>query len=140
MYPKADIPVYQVSIDRLSDPQNLYRIGESIKALREQNVLILGSGNVVHNLSRLDFSIEGGFPWAYEFDEYIRSNIEKREFEKVINYRNIGDSAKYAFPTPEHFYPLLYVLGASDEDDNVTIYSNSCMAGSLSMTSYVFSQ
>lgn len=138
MYPAADIPVFQMSIDELSDSQTLFEIGQRLKPLREQNVLILGSGNVVHNLSLASSSTKGGYDWAYEFDDFIRENIEKRAYENVVHYQRAGKCAEYAFFTSEHFNPLLYVLGAVDAADNVKLYNHSCIAGSLSMTSYVF--
>lgn len=140
MYPKADIPVYQISIDSLSEPKDLYEIGQKLKELRKENVLILGSGNVVHNLRYVDFSVDGGYDWAEEFDRDIKESIEKSDFESIINYKSFGECAKCSVPTPEHFYPLIYVLGAVNKDDKVEIYNNSCIAGSLSMTSYVFSE
>lgn len=140
MYPKSDIPVYQISIDSLSEPKDLYEIGQKLKELRKENVLILGSGNVVHNLRHIDFSVNGGYDWAEEFDREIKESIERGDFESIINYRNFGECAEYSVPTPEHFYPLLYVLGAVNRNDKVKIYNSSCIAGSLSMTSYVFSE
>jgi len=139
MYPNADIPVYQLSIDRYASPQELFEIGKKLRPLREENILIMGSGNIVHNLGMVDFSIEGGYEWAYDFDNYIKEKIEKRDFESILNYKSLGYIAKNSIPTTEHFNPLLYVLGATNEYDKAEIYNNSCMAGSLSMTSYVFS-
>ena len=78
MYPKADIPVYQMSIDRKATPEELFEIGKKLKTLRDSNVLILGSGNVVHNLGVLDFSMNGGFDWAYNFDNYITEKVKER--------------------------------------------------------------
>ena len=138
MYPKADIPVFQVSIDRQATAQDLFKIGKMLKPLRESGILIMGSGNVVHNLGRVDFSVEGGFAWADEFDGYIAKRVEQRDFNGIINYRNAGDAARLSVPSTEHFNPLLYVLGATDEHDEIEIYNPSCVAGSLSMTSYVF--
>jgi len=139
MYPKADIPVYQLSIDKYASPQEIFEIGKKLKSLREENVLIMGSGNIVHNLGMLDFNENGGFEWAIDFDDYIKEKIEKRDFASIINYKRLGEIAKFSIPTTEHFNPLLYVLGASNMDESVKIYNNTCMAGSLSMTSYVFS-
>jgi Uncharacterized conserved protein len=138
MYPEADIPVYELSVDRRAGAGTHFEIGQEISALREKGVLILGSGNVVHNLSRVNFEIDGGYPWAVEFDSYIRDKILKRQYGDVINYKSAGESSKSAFLTPEHFYPLLYVLGASNEEDKLTVFNNKCMGGSLSMTCYLF--
>ncbi len=139
MYPEADIPVYQISIDYQSTPQELFNIGKILKILRESNVLIMGSGNIVHNLRTLDYSMTDGYDWAYEFDDYITEKIEKRDFEGIFHYGKLGGIAGMAVPSTEHFYPLFYVLGATDPLDKIAIYNKSYIAGSLSMTSYVFS-
>ncbi|MHB8128379.1 MAG: 4,5-DOPA-extradiol-dioxygenase [Mobilitalea sp.] len=138
MYPKKDIPVFQLSIDENASPEEHYEIGKQLKSLREKGVLILGSGNVVHNLRMVNWSMEDGFDWADEFDDYTRDNILQKNNLKVVNYAKSGQSAKLAVPTTDHFYPLLYVLGASDEKDQITVYNNENMMGSLSMTSYIF--
>jgi 4,5-DOPA dioxygenase extradiol len=140
MYPDADLPVCQMSINRNLSPNELYETGKKLKSLREENVLIIGSGNVVHNLGMVDFSAHGGYGWADEFDQYIYDGIEAEDFDRVIHYQKAGKCAQYAFPTPEHFDPLLYVLGAADEKDQLSVYNYSRTLGSLSMTSYVFSE
>lgn len=139
MYPNADIPVLQLSVDISAPPDEHFRIGREIKSLRDEGVLIFASGNVVHNLSRVNWQMENrGYPWAEEFDNYIKNNIETRNFEDVINYNKSGAIADMSFTTPEHFYPLLYVLGASEKNDRLAIFNNSCTLGALSMTSYLF--
>lgn len=138
MYPDADIPVYELSIDSKASAETHFKIGQQISVLREKGVLILGSGNVVHNLSRLNFEINGGYPWAVEFDNYIKDKIIKKQYGDVIDYKTAGKSSNLAFFTPEHFYPLLYVLGASNEDDKLSIFNDTCTGGSLSMTGYLF--
>ena len=138
MYPKADIPVFQLSLDLNASRQKHFEIGQALKPLREKNVLIMGSGNVVHNLSRVNWDMDGGYPWAVEFDGYIKDRIVKKEFRDVIDYTGAGPSAQFAFRTTEHFDPLLYVLGASDASDRLTIINDSCTMGSLSMTCYLF--
>lgn len=138
MYPKADIPVIQLSIDSQASPQELFEIENKLKPLRDNNILILGSGNVVHNLRMIDFNMEGGFNWAYTFDDFVKDKIKTRDYESIIKYQELGNIAAHSIPTTEHFNPLLYILGATDSKDKVSIYNNLCMGGSLSMTSYVF--
>lgn len=139
MYPNRDIPVFQISIDATAPPEIHYKIGQELKSLRDQGVLLFGSGNIVHNLRMIDWNMkESGFNWAYEFDNYIRKNIENKNHENIINYSSLGESAKLAVPTPDHFYPLFYTLGATDTEDKISVYNNSCTMGSLSMTSYLF--
>lgn len=137
MFPKADIPVYQLSVDKNSLAKSHFMIGENIKKLREEGVLIVASGNIVHNLALIDFYDEGGFPWAKDFDEEIKKLVFSRDFEKIIDYKLLPEANK-AVPIPDHFYPLLYILGASDTNDEIEIFNYGCTMGSLSMTSYIF--
>lgn len=139
MYPEADIPVFQLSVDRNADARIHYEIGEELKNLREQGVLIFASGNVVHNLQMVNWNMEKGYPWAEEFDQYIKEKIFHKEYEDVIHYERAGKSSQLAIPTPDHFYPLLYVLGATDDSDQLTVFNESCVLGGLSMTSYILS-
>ena len=138
MYPERNIPVFQISVDAGAPPETHYQIGKELYALRERGVLILGSGNIVHNLRRVDWSMAGqGFDWAQEFDGWINEKIMKGDHREILQFREMGDVARLAVPTPDHFYPLLYTLGASDEKDTVTVYNQSCELGSLSMTEVV---
>ena len=138
MYPKADIPVLQVSVDRLAPAAEHFALGEKLRELRSQGVMILGSGDVVHNLGIIDFSRADGYDWAYEFDDSIADCIGKRDFKSVVGYGKFGRAAALAVPMPDHFYPLLYVLGAATEKDGLQVYNRACIMGSLSMTCYVF--
>jgi 4,5-DOPA dioxygenase extradiol len=138
MFPKADIPVYQLSIDRRLDAESHYKLGQELSSLRDQGVLILGSGNVVHNLAKINWELEGGYPWAEEFDAYIKAAILEGNHQKVIHYEQSGKASEMAFFTPEHFNPLLYVLGATGENDKVEVFNDACILGSLSMTGYLF--
>lgn len=140
MYPAADIPVFQLSIDKDVSAETHYKIGREISSLREKGVMIFGSGNVVHNLSRIKWEMTGGYPWADDFDAYIKNKIIKREHQQVINYSLAGESSKLAFLTPEHYYPLLYVLGASKKEDRLRVFNDSCTLGAISMTSYLFNE
>lgn len=137
MYPEAKIPVYQLSINRSKDAAWHFKLGQMIDVLREKGVLIMGSGNVVHNLSEVDFSMEGGYRWAEEFDSYIKQRILERDFDSVINYKKAGRAAEKSFLTPDHFYPLMYILGASTDEDKITVFNDSCTLGALSMTGYL---
>jgi 4,5-DOPA dioxygenase extradiol len=138
MYPEANVPVIQLSVDNQADAETHFQMGKEISNLRENGVLIFASGNIVHNLERINWGMRGGYRWADEFDLYIKDKITKRQYHDVINYENAGNNSKLAFFTPEHFYPLLYILGASNENDKVSIFNDSCVMGSLSMTSYLF--
>lgn len=139
IYPEADIPVFQLSVDRNATAAQHYRIGQELNKLREQGVLIFGSGNVVHNLSKIDWNKENeGYSWAEEFDNNISENILERKDQSVIDYQKIGNCASLAFTTMDHFAPLLYVLGATNNEDKITVFNKAYALGSLSMTSYLF--
>ena len=138
VYPEADVPVLQLSVDKNASPQEHYDMGWKIKSLRELGVLVFGSGNIVHNLSRLDWNAEGGFGWARDFDGYIKGSVLNREFDNVKHFENAGKAAGMAFNTLDHYAPLLYVLGASEENDKITVFNDSCTMGAISMTSYLF--
>lgn len=138
MYPKADIPVYQLSVDAGASAQTHFQIGRDLASLRDKGVMIFGSGNVVHNLSRVNWDMDGGYAWASEFDGYIKDKIVAGQYDDVLNYRKAGPSASLSFYTPDHFDPLLYVLGASQKSDKLTVFNDSCTLGALSMTCYLF--
>lgn len=140
MYPEREIPVFQISIDASAPPEVHYQIGKELKSLRQQGVLLFGSGNIVHNLQGGDWEMgDKGFDWAYKFDDYIKENIKNRNYDNVIHYKDLGETARLAVPMPDHFNPILYILGAADQEDKISVYNNSCVMGSLSMTSYLFS-
>lgn len=138
MYPEAEVPVTQLSINYKFDIASHFYMAEKLKPLRDEGVLILGSGNVVHNLERLNNESLKGYDWAYEFDRYIREKVETRSFEDILDYRNIGKNARLSVPTPDHFCPLLYVLGLCEDTDSLEVFNKECIYGSLSMTSYAF--
>ena len=138
MYPKADIPVFQLSVNASASAREHYETGKQLRALRKEGVLIFGSGNVVHNLSRVNWNMDGGYAWAQDFDGFIKRNILAGNDENVVGYRSAGSSATHAFNLLDHYAPLLYVLGAKDEADRVTVFNDACVLGSLSMTGYLF--
>ncbi|WP_101697223.1 4,5-DOPA dioxygenase extradiol [Clostridium minihomine] len=137
MFPEADIPVVQLSVDGTAPAHMHFQIGRELSSLRDEGIMIMGSGNVVHNLARISWQQESGFSWAEEFDSYIRMKIEQQKYQDVVDYEKAGASAKLAFPTPDHFYPLLYVLGAAQEADQLTVFNSECLMGSMSMTGYL---
>lgn len=138
LYPGADIPVLQVSVDRSADTKTQFALGKALGALRREGVMVLGSGNVVHNLGCVDWQNPGGYPWADSFDAYIRDAVVARDFSRAVDYRKAGDAARLAVPTMDHFAPLLYALGAADEHDTLTVFNDARTMGSLSMTGYLF--
>lgn len=138
MFPAADIPVFQLSVDASSPLEQHYAVGKLLAPLRERGVLILGSGNVVHNLAKVNWNMTDGYSWAENFDRYIKSRVVNHQDDDVVHYERAGVSAYYAFPTPDHFAPLLYALGARTQEDSVAVFNDECVLGSLSMTSYRF--
>lgn len=139
MYPDRDIPVFQISVDAYAPAESHYKIGRELRDLRDKGVLIFATGNVVHNLRLVDWHKGSkGFDWAYEFDDYIYDSIINKNHDNIINYNDQGEIARLAVPTPDHFYPLLYTLGASYEEDRVSVFNKSCELGSLTMTGYLW--
>ena len=138
VFPEANIPVVSLSVNAQLTPEAHFAIGRALKPLRDEGILLFGSGNIVHNLSRVDWRRTDGNPWAEEFDQYIHRAILEHRLEDVLHYSSIGDSAELSVPSADHFAPLLYVLGASDETDQISVFNADCMLGSMSMTSYLF--
>ncbi len=137
VFPKAEVPVIQLGVNALLSPAEHFTIGQKLKPLRDEGVLIFGSGNIVHNLARIDWRMNDGQLWAQEFDQYIKHAVMDRRFEDVVAYQHAGESAELAVPSLDHYAPLLYVLGASDESDLISVFNADCAYGSLSMTSYL---
>lgn len=138
VYPAADIPVFQLSVNASATAREHYEVGQKLRSLRNEGVLISGSGNVVHNLSRVNRDMDGGYAWAETFDGYIKRSILEGNDENVIDYQRAGSSASHAFHLMDHYAPLLYALGAKDESDPITVFNDACVLGSLSMTGYLF--
>ena len=132
-----DIPVIEMSIDGYKSPKEHFELGKKLAKLRDEGYLIVASGNVVHNLGLVDFYKADGFDWAKKFDQEIKNAIINNDIDKILNYSKIPNKEK-AFRTDEHFLPLLYILGARDEKDEVLVFNEQCVMGSLSMTSYMF--
>ncbi|MFT5873968.1 MAG: 4,5-DOPA dioxygenase extradiol [Clostridium sp.] len=136
MYPKADIPVFQMSLNRLGDENYHYNLGRKLSVLRSKGVLIIGSGDIVHNLGIMDYDMNATpFEWATEFDNYICRALVNREHDNIIAYQRLGKSAELSVPTKEHYLPLLYIAGLQEETDEVKFIYKDIQHGSMSMTS-----
>ena len=138
MFPQADIPVCQLSVDAEAAPAAHFAIGRALAPLREQGVLLLSSGNVVHNLRRVEWENAAGAPWADAFDAAVRDAVLAGDYAAVAGIAQSRPEWKLASPTPDHFLPLLYILGAADGNDACTVFNDARTMGSLSMTGYLF--
>ena len=136
MYPAADIPVVQFSIDVTRPPQGHFELGKRLRPLRDEGVLIVASGNIVHNLMQMRRYPQPA-DWAIRFDTAIREAIEDGAYDAAIDWQRFGDDARLSVPTPEHYLPLLYVLGAATAKDRVR-FLTADVYSTLSMTSVVF--
>lgn len=136
MYPDADIPVVQMSVDKNLSPKEKFQMGKKLSGLRDQGYMIIGSGNVVHSFKNADMSIKGALPFARTFDETVEELILNQAYEELFSYKSI-EGADKSFETTEHFDPLLYILGAS-EGDEVEVFNKDYDYGAFSMTSYKF--
>jgi 4,5-DOPA dioxygenase extradiol len=139
MYPDANIPVLQLSIDYTKGPQYHYDLAKELHALRKKGVLIIGSGNMVHNLRMVAWDklneTEYAFDWAKTANDKFKALIQEGDHQPLINYSSLGKEALLAVPTPEHYLPLLYTLGLKTAKDNVSFFNDKAIAGSLTMTS-----
>ena len=140
MFPKANVPVYQMSIDYTKDMAYHFNLAKELQVLRNKGVLIIGSGNVVHNLRQLNWNANSKpFDWALEFDELVKNNIINDTPNNLVNYENTGALAKIAHPSNEHYIPLIYTLGLRDKHDSFSFFNDSFDLGSISMRSVLFS-
>ena len=139
MYPDAKIPVLQLSIDYTKGPQYHFELAKELYDLRKKGVLIIGSGNMVHNLRMVSWekiNAPGfGYDWALKMNDTFKQLITEGDYAPLINYESLGAEAKLAIPTPEHYLPLLYSLGLKGSNDNISFFNDKAVAGSLTMTS-----
>ena len=137
MFPLANIPVLQLSIDYTQKPQYHYELAVEIAALRKKGVLIMGSGNMVHNLGIMDWKLQNdGYEWANEMNAKFKQLISAGDHHALINYEQLGSAAKLSIPTPEHYLPMLYILGLKEEKENLSFFNDKTLMGSISMTSF----
>ncbi|MBC5781462.1 4,5-DOPA dioxygenase extradiol [Ramlibacter sp. USB13] len=137
MFPRADIPVFQLSIDYDRPADFHHAVGRRLAALRDRGVLVMGSGNVVHNLRATQRGVpeaaRAGAPWAQSFDDAIRLALEARDDKALVDYERLDAGARMAVPTPDHYWPFLYALGAADRTDKLKTAYASFQSGTLSM-------
>ena len=142
MYPEATIPVIQLSIDYTKPLSYHFQLAQELKALRKKGVLIIGSGNMVHNLGMVAWdklnSPGFGFDWTLEIDTVFKQKIESRDFQSLINWSSLHNQISLAIPTLDHYIPLIYSVGLSDKEDEISFFNDKAVAGSLTMTSVQF--
>ena len=147
MFPDAQIPVLQLSIDYHKPGEYHYALAKELASLRKKGVLIIGSGNMIHNLSLISYPagepqdmnksghIEFGFDWALEMDAWFKEKILKQDHNALLDYKKLHKEGHLAIPTPDHYFPLLYILSLQEKQEEATLFNDVCVMGSLSMTS-----
>ncbi len=139
MYPAADVPVIQMSLDYYQTPQYHYELAKELVSLRKKGVLIIGSGNMVHNLGMIAWdklnTSDYGYDWAIEASDKMKEYILDNDHQSLINYKSQGKAWDLAIPSPDHYLPLLYALALKEENEKVSLFNDKAVAGSLTMTS-----
>jgi 4,5-DOPA dioxygenase extradiol len=134
LYPKADIPIIQLSLNYGKSAQWHYDLAKELNFLRRKGVLIIGSGNMVHNLGVLNWKDDKPFDWAIEANETIKKLITTHDYKSLIDYKSLGSSVQLAVPTPEHYLPLIYTLALQGDKDAITLFNDKTVMGSIAMT------
>lgn len=139
MYPDANVPVLQLSIDYGQPASWHFQLGKELAELRKKGVLIIGSGNMIHNLRMVDFQNifreNYGYDWAIEANDIYKQRLISHDFEALIDYRKFGKPMELSVPTPDHFFPLMYVLGAAGSQEQIHLFNDELQGGSLNMLS-----
>lgn len=142
LYPKADVPIIQMSLDKTKPAKYHFELAQELSILRQKGILIVGSGNMVHNLGMLAWDKLKGdpfaFDWAIEANEKMKLYIMKEDFQSLIEFRSQGKAFDLAIPTAEHYLPLIYILALKEKKDETTFFNDQFVGGSLSMTSVKF--
>ena len=140
MFPDANVPVLQLSIDYNKPAAYHYNLAKELYDLRKRGVLVIGSGNMIHNLRMIDWNNMAepgfGFDWAKSLNETFKKKILSKDHKDLIEYDRLGEAARLAIPTPDHYYPMLYALALMNNKDDVSIFNDEYVGGSLSMTSF----
>jgi 4,5-DOPA dioxygenase extradiol len=140
LYPDADVPVIEMSLDYYKTPQYHYELAKELKSLRKKGILIIGSGNMVHNLRLVAWdklNAEYGYDWTLEASAKMKNFILNGDHQSLINYESQGKPFELSIPTPEHYLPLLYALALMGDNEKVTLFNDKPVAGSLTMTSVI---
>ncbi len=136
LYPHANIPVIQLSLDYTKQGAYHYELAKELGSLRRKGILVIGSGNMVHNLGMINWRMQdSGFDWAEEANLKLKQLILQNDHTQLANYKTLGKSMQLSIPTPEHFLPLLYVLGLKGRDEKISFFNDKSTMGSISMTS-----
>ena len=138
-YPQADVPVVQLSLDMTQPNRFHFDLGRRLSALRDEGILLIASGDVVHNLRTMRFDNRGPYDWAVRFNDAVRECLARGDVERLVDYEQWGDDARLSVPTREHFLPLLTIAGAKRDDEAITIAVDGIEGGSISMLSAVVS-
>lgn len=140
-YPQADISVVQLSMDSTQLPAFHYELGRRLSPLRDEGILIAGFGNIVHNLGKLNWKEDApALDWAVRFDDVVREHVLKRVHQPLVGYESLGDDARPSIPTPEHYLPLLYILGLQGHSEAATVMVDGIQNASISMLSVIIGQ
>ncbi|MCM0028206.1 MAG: 4,5-DOPA dioxygenase extradiol [Polynucleobacter sp.] len=138
LYPNADVPVVQLSLDGSLSAEEHYTLAKQLAPLRDENILILGSGNIVHNLRLIDWGADAApLPWATEFNQFFMSQILANQYSHLLDWQGAGDAARLSIPTPEHYWPALYPLALQGTGEQVEVITNGIEMASISMLSFL---
>ena len=138
MYPKADIPVLEMSLDVTKNEQEHYTLAKKLSFLRQQNILIMGSGNIVHNLHRMEYQVDAEpYTWAVEFDKYIKDALLQKDIDRLLHYKELSPVGKISAPTNDHYLPMLYTTALQEEGEQIEFFHESIQNGSISMRCFV---
>ena len=138
MFPKADIPTFEMSLDVLKSEGEHYALGKKLSFLRRKNILILGSGNIVHNLRQVDFDEDAKpYAWAIEFDEYIKDALLRKDHDRLLRYKELNPVSRLAVPTNDHYLPFLYSAALQEEDERIQFVHEGIQNGSMSMRCFI---
>lgn len=140
MYPDANIPVVQLSIDYTQPASFHFELAQRLQSLRQKGILIIGSGNIVHNLRMVDFNnfntVGYAYDWAQEAHQVINDRLLNGNFKELMDYQKLGKAVQLAVPTPDHYLPMIYSLGLKSEKEDLSLFNDELLAGSISMTSF----